>query len=163
MTENVSWYLAIILLMFQEVLAMSSPSGWRTSLAMSIRSIPGRKHNTVNKNFPTKTLNRVKSQTPTGCEELPCSRNHHHSAVWVSCDRIKAIHHLTADRRRQNRCEDDVPGTSDRPVNVSVTRFVPPEGFVHGVAFLRTVQLHMCDELCRLTDGQRSVRRSRTA
>lgn len=117
----------------------------------------------VNKNFPTKTLNRVKSQTPTGCEELPCSRNHHHSAVWVSCDRIKAIHHLTADRRRQNRCEDDVPGTSDRPVTVSVTRFVPPEGFVHGVAFLRTVQLHMCDELCRLTDGQRSVRRSRTA
>lgn len=55
----------------------------------------------VNKNFPTKTLNRVKSQTPTGCEELPCSRNHHHSAVWVSCDRIKAIHHLTADRRRE--------------------------------------------------------------
>lgn len=55
----------------------------------------------VNKNFPTKTLNRVKSQTPTSCEELPCSRNHHHSAVWVSCDRIKAIHHLTADRRRE--------------------------------------------------------------
>ena len=101
MTENVSWYLVIILRMFQEVLAMSSPSGWRTSLAMSIRSIPGWKHNTANKNVPTKTFKCVKSQTPTSCEELPCSRNHHHSAVWVSCDRIKAIHHLTADRRTE--------------------------------------------------------------
>lgn len=70
---------------------------------------------------------------------------------------------ISLQTEEENRCEDDVPGTSDRPVNVSVTGFVPPEGFVHGVAFLRTVQLHMCDELCRLTDGQRSVRRSRTA
>lgn len=40
MTLKVSWYLAMMRRMFQEVLAMSSPSGCKTSLAMSIKSMP---------------------------------------------------------------------------------------------------------------------------
>lgn len=40
MTENVSWYLVISLRTFHETLAVSSPSGWSISPAMSIRSRP---------------------------------------------------------------------------------------------------------------------------
>lgn len=40
MTEKVSWYLVIMRRRFQDVLAVSSPSGCRISPAMSIRSIP---------------------------------------------------------------------------------------------------------------------------
>lgn len=56
MTENVSWYAAIFLFRFQETLAVSSPCGWSTSLAMSARSMPGWRHDTESKRYiPTKT------------------------------------------------------------------------------------------------------------
>lgn len=45
MMLKVSWYLAMMRRMFQEVLAMSSPSGCKTSLAMSIKSMPTHSQN----------------------------------------------------------------------------------------------------------------------
>ncbi len=57
MTENVSWYLVIVFLMFQETLAVSSPSGWSMSPAMSIRSIPGQRQSTEKRyNFTPRTV-----------------------------------------------------------------------------------------------------------
>lgn len=35
----------------------------------------------------------------TSCEQLPCSRNHHHSAFWVFGYIVKTVDHLT---RRKN-------------------------------------------------------------
>lgn len=33
----------------------------------------------------------------------------------------------------------------------------PPELFIHGVAFVGPVELHVRDELCRVTHGQGGV------
>lgn len=47
--------------------------------------------------------------------------------------------------------------------HIDLNRFLPPESAVHGISFLRTVKLYMCDELCWVTDGQGGVRRARPA
>lgn len=89
-TENVSWYAMIFLLRFQEILAVSSPLGWRTSLAMSIRSIPEQWHR-----IKQKFLQRPRWWlTPTCCEHFSCSRKNHHPAVWVSSKLVEELHHL---------------------------------------------------------------------
>lgn len=49
-----------------------------------------------------------------------------------------------------------------KALHINLNRFLPPESFVHGIAFLRTVNLYMCDELCWVTDGQGGVRRAGT-
>lgn len=46
--------------------------------------------------------------------------------------------------------------------SMNSNRFLPPERSVHGVEFLRTVKLHMSDELRRVADGEGGVRRADT-
>lgn len=125
MTENVSWNAAIFLRIFQEFLATSSPTSWRTSAAMSARSIPGGKtthrwllcllHHLIKAQVqPTfsrkmdvlwwqsfKLLFCITDWIPTGGKHLPRSRHHHNSAVWVFSNLIEESYHLTDGREKK--------------------------------------------------------------